>query len=393
MNLRMLRIRLTLVYGLLSALAIFALAWVAIDTGRSRIFDSAEREALAAAGQVAAGEDLANSWYVSIENDPGYEEPQADAWIEPPLQTITQNGLWYDDRFPRFEDQSGRYIGAVYPLDEFQAFGSFVEISSYEADARSLTLRVLLAGFGAVAAVAALGWLVAGRSLRPTRFVLAQQRDFIADAAHELRTPLAVIQASATQALSRPREADAYRQSLGEIADAAERASSGVNELLEFARLEAGQALPRLAPLRLDLLAEEVAASVRSDDCAIVAETSDSVVVDADYALLRQAVATIVENAVARSSNVNVRVVADKNLGRIEVADDGPGFDPGHLAHVFDRFHRGDRSGSTGLGMAIAKKIVDSHGGTISADNRTEGGAMVVIALRVSHASDRGLRM
>jgi signal transduction histidine kinase len=389
MNLRQLRIRLTLVYGLLSAVAIGALAWVAIDTGRSRIFDTAEREARGVARDVADGEDAPNSWYVSIAGDTGYEEVSADFWIEPPLQTITKDALWNDQLAVRFNDDSGSYIGAVQPIDEEEAFVAFIESESFIADANSLRLRISLAALGAVAAVAAVGWIIAGRSLRPTRVVLAQQRDFIADAAHELRTPLAVIQASATQSLSRERGSAEYRGSLQEIAEAADRASSGVNELLEFARLEAGQALPRLAPLRLDLLIEEVAASVRHDSSTVEAVVGNVVVANADYNLLRQAVHTVVQNAATRASHVRISVESKGRDGVISVSDDGPGFDEANIEHIFDRFHRGDRSGSTGLGMAIAKKIVDAHSGTIAATNRDEGGALVSIGIPLTSSADK----
>ena len=95
-----------------------------------------------------------------------------------------------------------------------------------------------------------------------------------------------------------------YQQSLEEIRAAAERAGSGVSELLELARLEAGQATPRLAPLRLDLLAEEVGASIRSDNTVLEALPGEALVVDADYNLLRQVVDTLTRNAVARADHV-----------------------------------------------------------------------------------------
>ena len=215
---------------------------------------------------------------------------------------------------------------------------------------------------------------------------MEQQRDFIADAAHELRTPLAVIRASASHVLSRPRENLEYQQSLGEILAAAERAGVGVGELLELARLDAGQARPRLAPLRLDLLVEEVAAAIRVDAVEITAQEGEALVVDADYALLHQVIETLTRNAAARSAHVRLSTAPVADRAVIEIRDDGPGFDPKVLPHVFDRFRRGDRKGSTGLGMAIAKSIVEAHGGEISAANAPEGGALVRIALRRSGA-------
>lgn len=388
MNLRGIRVRLTLVYSLLSAIAIGALAFYADGAGRESIYAGAEREALSTVREAVVENFGYNAWFVSIVDD-GYEEPlEGEQWIEPPLLTITRNGLWDGDVFPRFVDGEARYLGAVERVDDEAAVVAFIDLASFDGEAGSLRLRIALAAIGAVVAVAGFGWWVAGRSLRPTRVVLAQQRDFIADAAHELRTPLAVIQASASQTLSRQRDADAYRAALEEIAGAADRASGGVNELLEFARLEAGQALPRLAPLRLDFLAEEVVASVRVEDAELMGDLTESVVVSADHALLRQAVVTIVNNAAARAAHVTVHVAAEGRSGVLTVSDDGPGFSDDALEHLFDRFHRGDRSGSTGLGMAIAKKIVEVHRGSIDAGN-SDSGAVVRIAVPLAASADR----
>ena len=115
-----------------------------------------------------------------------------------------------------------------------------------------------------------------------------------------------MIQASASHALSRPRGNEEYQQSLSEIRAATERAAGSVGELLEMARLDAGAAQPRLAPLRLDLLLEEVAAGVRVDGVEIVAEPGETLVVNADYQLLRQVVENLTRNAASRASRVEL---------------------------------------------------------------------------------------
>jgi len=385
-NLRRLRIQLAVIYGVLSALAVGVLAFIAIESGRSRIFATAEREADALALDASSGEATNNAWFVNIE-DNGYEEALGETWIEPPLLTITQEAIWYGETYSRFE-QDGSWLSSALHVEDDAAVLAFVSLDDFEEDADSLRLRLILAAVGSIVVATALGWFIAGRSLTPTRQVLAQQRDFIADAAHELRTPLAVIQASASHTLSRDRSVEEYRASLSEIAGASDRASAGVNELLEFARLESGQGMPRLAPLRLDLLAEEVAAGVRHDTGIVRPDVANSVVVDADYNLIRQAVTTVARNAVERADEVTIDVDSKGRYGRITVRDNGEGFSEQDLPHVFDRFHRGDRRGSTGLGMAIAHRIVEVHGGTIVAGNHEGGGAEVVISLPRSAAAD-----
>ncbi len=168
---------------------------------------------------------------------------------------------------------------------------------------------------------------------------------------------------------------------LAEILQASERAGASVGELLEFARLEAGQGTPRMAPLRLDLLVEEVAASIKVDATSVEASPSEAVVVDADYNLIRQVIDNIARNAAARAQTVTVSTHLEQRGARVEVIDDGPGFDEGIIDHVFERFRRGDRSGSVGLGMAIARSMVELHGGTCDAANQPGGGALVTVRL------------
>ncbi len=146
--------------------------------------------------------------------------------------------------------------------------------------------------------------------------------------------PLAVILASSSQALGRSRTSEEYVRSLSEIRSAAERASAGVNELLDLVRFDSGQAIPRLAPLRLDLLAEEVAAAVRPDDGEVRRQAwAAPVVVDADMALLRQAIDNLVRNATRRADPGRVSPTSiDGREGVLDVLDNGPGFDPGDPA-------------------------------------------------------------
>jgi two-component system, OmpR family, sensor kinase len=154
-----------------------------------------------------------------------------------------------------------------------------------------------------------------------------------------------------------------------------------VNELLDLVRLDSGQAIPRRAPLRLDLLAEEVAASVSHDDAEVVAEPSAAVVVVADMALVRQALDNVVRNATHRASRVEITSREEDRMGVVEIADDGPGFDPAILPAVFDRYRRGDQRGANGIGLAIVKAIVETNGGDVTAENRSCGGAVITIRL------------
>ena len=388
MNLNRTRIQLTLIYGILSALAVGGISWYAVGVATDRIYDGAERETEAVIRDLAlqsfeTSDDEGwpyNTWHVNLEEQ--WTDPLGEVWVEPPLFTLAESA----DEYPthnEFQFDGSTWLAYIELLDDegTEAIVTIVDLAPFDDDAASTGLRIWLAATGSIVAAVAAGYWIAGRSLRPAHAALRQQRDFIADAAHELRTPLAVIQASASHSLSREREGNAYRESLEEIRAAAERAGHGVSELLELARLEAGQAALRLAPLRLDLLAEEVASSIRVDLVVLEAGEGEALVVQADYGLLRQSIETLTNNAVARASRVWMNVAPFEGWAVLDIADNGPGFDEELLPHVFDRFRRGDTGGSSGLGLAIARSIIDSHRGRIEVSNRRDGGALVRVFL------------
>ncbi len=255
------------------------------------------------------------------------------------------------------------------------------------------TLTVVLAFGGLLALVAAIGfgYVYAGRALVPIRAsmqrrdeALRRQREFTANASHELRTPLTIIKTSVTDLRrNRAQPVATVGTALDDIDIGVNHLTALVDDLLFLARTDSGAL--ELERVRLDLgdLAVETVGALTP----VAASKGVSVVVDprpveldGDPLRLRQLVTILVDNAIAHDpagGSVTVRVREESDRAVLTVEDEGPGIRDEDLGHVFERFWRADDApaGGTGLGLAIAAWIVERHGGTISAANRSVGGA------------------
>ena len=394
MDLRKVRIRLTILNGLMFAIALMLVSVLAIKSAAKQIQTSADSQGEARISETlldlngARGKSQ-NTWLMTIDGEKSSSEPFGEQWLEPPLARLAKQALQYSVR-ERIGQGNRAFLALARKVSDNQALVIALDLNETRKSQAKAKRDITVAGLGAWLLAMLASWWVAGRSLRPARKALRQQREFIADAAHEMRTPLATIRASASQALLRDRDASAYRESLQEILDASSRARQGVDELLELARLEAGQVTLRTGPLRLDFLVEEVVSGVREDRCVVSFNPGSGLPIsaEADYGLVRQALDTLIRNAAARADNVSVSVVSDGKYARIVVDDDGSGIPEELLPVVFDRFRRGDTKGGVGLGMAIAKRIAELHNGTVTAENRNVGGASVCLTLPLSESKE-----
>lgn len=216
-----------------------------------------------------------------------------------------------------------------------------------------------------------------------------EQNRFIADASHELRTPLAIVSGH-LELLRDVEMGDEERaEELAVVSDEVARMGRLVDDLLALARLEAGPATAT-QPLEISSMLQEAAARGRIlGERSIMWKSQPGLWVSGDPDQLTRALLNLVGNAIAHTSvggHIAIEASATQSLVAISVSDDGPGIRPEDLGRVFDRFYRaaGPRpgaSGGSGLGLAITKRLVQMHGGTISAANRAGGGAVFTLEL------------
>jgi two-component system sensor histidine kinase KdpD len=215
---------------------------------------------------------------------------------------------------------------------------------------------------------------------------------------HDLRTPLASIIASAGSLRQEDvRWSEAERQEfLGAIEQEAERLNRLVGNLLDLSRIEAGTLKPEMGWYDLASLLEEVTGRLRfltASHKVTLDVPQDLPPIEFDYVEIDQVITNLIENAIKytpQGSEIAVRASRKDGRVQIEVADNGPGIPDGALPRLFDAFYRGvsdHRPQGSGLGLAVAKGLVEAHGGRIWAENRPEGGARFAFTLPVTSAT------
>lgn len=266
----------------------------------------------------------------------------------------------------------------------------FLDISSEQKQYDDLLLITTISGCGAVLVLFIGIVLLSFWLVRPVKETLEKQKQFISDAGHELKTPLAVISANV----------DVLEGEMGEnkwlqyIHSETDRMSELVSELLSLARLEDSSAkAPAKVPVDLTELLLQTALPFESQVFEMgkrfEVQAEDGVYVLGDSSALRHVVTILIDNAVKYSSEkgtIRVSLQRQGNKAQIEVYNTGQGIAPDKLEKVFDRFYRENKarnsqSGGYGLGLAIAKASVESLGGTIFAQSKWGQWAKLTVRL------------
>lgn len=218
---------------------------------------------------------------------------------------------------------------------------------------------------------------------------LERNREFVADAAHELRSPLAAIQSSADVALNAPRSTQEYQELLCEIVDECGRLGVLVNQLLLLAEHDSQEQRLVYDPIRLDQIVatslEMFRGVAEERGVALIADIASPIEILGDAGRVRQVVNNLIDNALKFTppdGRISVRLRHDTPGVQLTVSDSGAGISPEDLPHVFERFYRGDKSRQreagicgSGLGLSICQSIVTAHGGTIRVESEPGNGS------------------
>ena len=253
----------------------------------------------------------------------------------------------------------------------------------------------LIGAFGAAAALALLlvaagGYLLVHQSVAPVERSMVTMRRFMADAAHELRTPLAVLRSRAEVTLQQGRESAGYVEALRSVEAEATRLGGIVDELLTLARADSGERPLQRERLFLDDAVLDAAGAARAvaerSGVTLDLDALEEAPVQADPVLLRQLLMIVLDNAIKftpAGGRVRVGVSAAGGQPSVMVQDTGVGIPADQLPHVFERFYRGDaargRADGAGLGLSIARWIADAHGAAIAIASEPVQGTSVTL--------------
>ncbi|MBX7213602.1 MAG: HAMP domain-containing histidine kinase [Thermoflexales bacterium] len=231
--------------------------------------------------------------------------------------------------------------------------------------------------------------------LERTEQAMARERQFTADASHELRSPLTVIKGEISVALSRERTAQAYRATLSDLELSVDEMCVMVEDMLTLTRASAKQAPTRIDPIDVGILVSQiktrmdVIAEAKRIDLLSSQSGTRPAMVYGDRLRIQRALTNLVDNALRytqEGGRVEIRLSGDDERVHIQVVDTGIGIAADHLDRVFDRFFRADAArdrerGGTGLGLAIAKAIVEGAGGELSVTSTLGKGSTFTVSL------------
>lgn len=283
-------------------------------------------------------------------------------------------------------EDNGRVIGRVYLGKDLTALYKGIKKSTYFLGAISLLALIV---------AAAIGYNISGKVMAPMEAAYERQRQFAADASHELRTPLSVVMASADVLANDPSiQSPFLQQVIGDLKDEVKKMSKLVSDLLTVARSENSSEKLKLADFDFSADLQQVVRNMQlmaeKKQITLTGEIAEHIRYYGDEQKIKQLMLIFVDNAIKytpEGGSVQVRTVAAKGkMVSFAVADTGIGVAKEDYRKIFGRFYRVDKArsramGGNGLGLAIAKDIVEAHHGQIYIDSELGKGTTFTIEL------------
>jgi len=379
--------------------------------------------------------DDPHHFYFIIQSRDGKEIARSANAPNPPPDMYSVNPLLRVNERPNLVGIQGVYAGGGVFFRRLPS-GELVQVGcSVAPELKELHLIALkLAGFGSIILIFGLagGWWFVSRAIRPINSIsdaaakisagdlsqrinvaeteselgklaavlnstfarlesaFAQQKQFASDAAHELRTPVAVILTQTQTALNRDRDAANYKETVEACQRAAQRMRKLIKSLLELARLDAGQ--EQMKRLQFDFsktIADcvELIRPIADERGVKIISELPPLEISGDSERLAQVVTNLLTNAIQynhEGGEARVKLESQNGLAILTVSDTGAGISAEDLPRIFERFYRADKSrssGNTGLGLAICKAIVEAHGGTLEVSSEENVGTIFRVRL------------
>jgi signal transduction histidine kinase len=320
----------------------------------------------------------------------------ADDWISSTALKASQHGLTRarheasDDRTLRivarpFRAPQGKRLVAAAIADQFELEDRYTELIG----------AFLIAAIAAIILVGIGGSILTRKSMEPIDSTIANMRRFMADAAHELKTPIAILRSNSEVALQQARDPDSYRATLSAVEGEARRLGLIVEHMLLLARADAGGRQLETKPIYLDDVADDCVRAMRpiaeSKEVTLRVSRFEEAAILADPALIRELTMILLDNAIKYTEpggTIELSVFPDAGRPTLTVKDTGIGIGAADLPRVFERFYRVRRSNHSaqgaGLGLSIAKWIADQHGASIEVKSEEGRGTEVHVSFRTA---------
>ena len=257
---------------------------------------------------------------------------------------------------------------------------------SYQENFKLSPLKIFIS-VGSISLIALLiiSIYLTNKSIKPIKDVFDKQKQFIADASHELKTPLTIIKTNTSLVLSNPEDTvKNQRKWINYINLQTDRMSELVNEMLSLAKLDTEENTLVLSPINISKIIESMIlqfdAIIYENGINLYTKIDNDIFITGDKESIKKLFSIIMDNAIKHTNNngsIYVNLILDKNTVKLSIKNTGKGISSEHIEKIFERFYRVDSSrvretGGYGLGLSIANSIVEQHKGNIYAKSTVD---------------------